>query len=205
MIEEDSRQLAEPLRAAVQSLRSRGNCDSATLSTQMRDLASRIERLGESARTVSIRHPHLGTRTDTATSTLDGLREQVGKMRRSGLESASHERRRRAAIRTCGLILSLRTVDETPLLALDVCQSEAARWRHRLTVSHNGAAAPEAEITEFLAGTHPLFGVAKLMEGSEQLDDDSWAALLEQIERHYGRALSTAISRQRLVVGVRSE
>jgi len=58
----------------------------------------------------------------------------------------------------------------------------------------------DVAINDLIQGRHPLALVRKLVQHSEDLPDDVWTNCLDQVTESYGRELTTAISRGKVVV-----
>lgn len=103
---------------------------------------------------------------------------------------------RSEALATLARVASISCRDDQALAPLAEIHAEADSIRDRI------AAAPDLELPEaaedIVSRKHPLVGLLTLVEANEGIDDERWAALLDDVTQNYGRALSAAVARGRL-------
>lgn len=80
----------------------------------------------------------------------------------------------------------------------DRCLAESAQWKVRILSS--GPDQARRMIDEFLASDSALNALVSLVAEGDQLTDEQWSTLLDTIGASYGREMSTAIARGKLVV-----
>jgi hypothetical protein len=78
------------------------------------------------------------------------------------------------------------------------CQEDGTRLREELL----SAPVPQARVTaeRFLEPQSPLNAIATLVTEGEDLSDERWTQLLDSVSSAYGREVSTAIARGKLIV-----
>lgn len=129
------------------------------------------------------------TNLDEIASHLEILGEAEG--RQAQLEAI-----RTQALATLDRVLTLSVADGNAFAPLVACQAKARAERANL------ADAPVLQLpdqaTRLAEGDHPFHSLLVLVE-EDGLSDDYWAALLEAVEAEFGKALSVAVARSKVV------
>ncbi|MCC7422562.1 MAG: hypothetical protein IT428_19960 [Planctomycetaceae bacterium] len=103
---------------------------------------------------------------------------------------------RAAALATLTRVASIASRDDQSFAPVAEIRSAAESMRSQI------AAAPELDLPEsveaIVSGKHPLVSLLTLVEGDEGIDDDRWAALLDDVTQNFGRPLAAAVARGRL-------
>jgi hypothetical protein len=102
------------------------------------------------------------------------------------------------ALLTLDRVLAITRRDGSDFPPLLDCQGRARELHSAITEVSWPQVHPAAEA--LVAGEHPFAQLLMLVEGQEELDDDQWALLQDVVEQTFGKPLSIAISRGRLVI-----
>jgi len=98
-------------------------------------------------------------------------------------------------------VLRLRQTDDSAAASLEPCRIVARSLRELVGIQGcETAGSLSPEISAVAAGTHPLCAVLRLVLEAGRLDDREWSQLHEQVQKTFGRGLSTAIARARIVL-----
>jgi hypothetical protein len=112
------------------------------------------------------------------------------------LQSKTEEQRRRAvAILDRVLSLSHRTTSDFP--ALRECHEKAQGLRSLVSEAHWSSLHPETE--RLAEGDHHFANLLTLIEDRDDLSDEMWANLHEDVSRVFGKQLAAAAARSKLV------
>lgn len=117
----------------------------------------------------------------------------VAESRLSQLEAV-----RRQALLALSRVLSLVHPDQQEFPPLLSCQAKARDLHRAISGAPLLGLPPEA--TQLAEGDHPFNGLLILVEGTEGLSDDLWAYSLEAVEREFGKPLSVAVARAKVVL-----
>jgi len=93
-------------------------------------------------------------------------------------------------------LLTLAHVERDDFEPLQACQEQAKQLYN--AIANAPVLELPAEASELAEGTHPLHSLLALAEG-ESLDDELWSVSLEQVENHFGKALSVALGRSKII------
>jgi len=113
-------------------------------------------------------------------------------------QKATGESLRQQALLLLDRVLVISRREGGDFLPLSECQARA-RELHSAIVETSWPQVHPATGT-LAAGEHPFAQLLMLVEGQENLDDDQWALLQDAVEQAFGKPLSIAASRGRLVV-----
>ena len=138
--------------------------------------------------------------TIPASGSLGSLRELadfLATIARAEAERDLREEARRRARAVLDRVFALGAIDDPAASALEGCRAEASALRQQAEAG-TLAEVPEA-IRRIADGEHPLAALLGLVDGEEDLDDDTWADLHALVEGVFGKPLATAIARRRIV------
>jgi tetratricopeptide (TPR) repeat protein len=94
-------------------------------------------------------------------------------------------------------VLALRHADRPDFAPLSECQERARALR--LAIEGSDLASLPGDAAALAEGPHPFSALLRLAGGGEGLSDDLWAESRDVIEAAFGRALSVAAARSRIV------
>jgi hypothetical protein len=128
-------------------------------------------------------------------SQLGLLLEAIGEVqaRRAQLEAV-----REQAIRVLDHVRALVSSDGKDYPPLASCQSKASELRRAIVDSPVTELPPEA--AQLAEGEHSFNALLVLVEGTEGLSDEVWANTLDVVVRDYGKPLSVALARAKVVL-----
>lgn len=93
-------------------------------------------------------------------------------------------------------VLALHHADDPDYAPLQPCHADA----RRLSDALNGVGDwPEADLAQLSGGWHPLAALVRLVQNGASLADVEWSQLQDAVAAAYGRHLSTAVARGRIV------
>lgn len=103
-----------------------------------------------------------------------------------------------ATLRRLERFAMIRHVEQPEFAPLKRCLADGTRLREVLL----SVPAPQARVTaeQFLAPDAPLNAIVTLVSDGPELSDERWSVLLDSVSAAYGREVSTAIARGKLVL-----
>ncbi|WP_422931125.1 tetratricopeptide repeat protein [Singulisphaera sp. PoT] len=137
----------------------------------------------------------------TRGKSLGSLREIESLFREIGEAESRREQINAVRDRALGIldrVLSLRHPDLAEFPPLEGCKTGAKDLRDRIA-SADPLDLPE-EATQLAEGDHPFYRLLALVDGTESLSDDLWASSLEMVENVFGKPLSVAVARAKVVM-----
>lgn len=102
------------------------------------------------------------------------------------------------AIALLDRILSIRHQDQRDFAPLESVKARANEMRRNISETPGNELHPNAQV--ILKGKHPITAILTLIEKRDQLSDDEWANLEEEINVTFGKQIAIAISRGKLQV-----
>jgi len=126
-------------------------------------------------------------RTDGLPETMSAVEEELLVQER--IESVLHR---------LDVIPRIQHRDQDRFTPWDRCLAESAQWKVRILSS--GPEQALRMVDEFLASDSALNALVSLVVEGDQLTDEQWSTLLDTVGASYGREMSTAIARGKLVV-----
>jgi hypothetical protein len=115
------------------------------------------------------------------------------------LQSRSEEQRHRA-LSVLDRVLSISHAGSSDFAPLLDCQERARSVRTAVAESHWASLDPEAE--RLAEGEHEFSNLLSLIEDRDELNDELWAALQENVGNELGKALAAAAARSKLILSV---
>lgn len=95
-------------------------------------------------------------------------------------------------------VSTIRHVEQPEFGPWQRCLTDGIQLRNQLLASPSRQARGQAE--RFLATQTPLNAIVTLVAEGSQLSDERWSTLLDAVSAEYGREVSTAIARGKLVM-----
>jgi len=154
--------------------------EAAILAEQMKESADQIE--------------HLGIAPDE--TLLKRVKEFHVTMREFSSKMESHRKETQAVIdRIFGNVLSLHAFNGNT--QLDDLKTQAVELQQSLDVNN---LFEDDRVESLRSGTHPWCAVLRLVSNSDELSDDEWKQLTEQVSNEIGSDFATAIQRGKIVL-----
>lgn len=186
--------LGRTLRSAALELDARGTPFAPSLLQDLRTYRRDVDDLR--ARTLEAAADEVSRESVPAEASLGEL---SAVLRRADEQMKRRERARRScgeALAVLGRVDAIRCRDDAAFAPLIPLREEAAQLRDAIEGAGEFDVPEAAE--SLIRGEHRLCGLLTLVEGTEALDDERWGVLLDDVTRHFGRALSAAVARGRL-------
>ena len=138
-----------------------------------------------------------------ATTSLKDLTVFLGAVERFEAEGSRIGQARKQALEVLGRVSGLAYTDTKEFPPLRDCQRKAVELARAIEGSQQSNLLPDAfTIAE---GNHPYNALLALAEPESGLSDEQWADALEAVETHFGKPLSVAAARAKIVVGTSSQ
>jgi hypothetical protein len=131
-------------------------------------------------------------------ASLMDLRPLLQRVVEAEQKRAAVESLRQHALLTLDRVLAITRRDGSDFPPLWECQGRARELHSAISEVSWPQVHPAAEA--LAAGEHPFAQLLMLVEGQEELDDDHWALLQDVVEQTFGKPLSIAALRGRLVI-----
>lgn len=120
--------------------------------------------------------------------------QQLQNLLQSLTATPGHQKTHQQALAILERVLSLTHSEQTDFAPLQTAQNQARELQQSIQQSQQLHPAVEALAT----GNHALVALVNLVEKQDQLDDNQWAVLEEQITKVFGKSLGVAISRGKI-------
>lgn len=120
--------------------------------------------------------------------------QQLQNLLQSLTATPGHQKTHQQALAILERVLSLTHSEQTDFAPLQTAQNQARELQQSIQQSQQLHPAAEALAT----GNHALVALVNLVEKQDQLDDNQWAVLEEQITKVFGKSLGVAISRGKI-------
>jgi hypothetical protein len=120
--------------------------------------------------------------------------QQLQNLLQSLTATPGHQKTHQQALTILERVLSLTHSEQTDFAPLQTAQNQARELQQSIQQSQQLHPASEALAT----GNHALVALVNLVEKQDQLDDNQWAVLEEQITKVFGKSLGVAISRGKI-------
>ena len=174
--------VCELMRGLARVLRDTGRPPSLTTLDQLAQYRSEYEQLRAEV-------PHLGNMSGNSSE--DRSLEEI----ETELESLALVR---ATFERLELVPLIRHIDQIDFAPWRNCLADGTRVREQLLVMSAADAKDAAE--QFLSKPAPLNAAITMITDSAALSDERWSLLLDAVTEGYGRELSTAIARGKLIL-----
>lgn len=121
--------------------------------------------------------------------------QQLQNLLQSLTATPGHQKTHQQALAILERVLSLTHSEQAEFAPLQTAKNQARELQQSIPQKN-----PELHpVAEALAtGNHPLVALVNLVEKQDQLDDNQWAVLEEQITTAFGKSLGVAISRGKI-------
>ena len=117
---------------------------------------------------------------------------------KSIIASNSQDEVREEALTILNRVLTITHREQSDFAPLKACHQKAEELRRAISSSPVGTLHPNTKAVA--ERKHPVAAVLTLVEQQENLEDDQWVALEEEVAAAFGKQLAVAISRGKLTV-----
>ncbi|HJY83872.1 MAG TPA: hypothetical protein VKK81_22640 [Candidatus Binatia bacterium] len=131
-------------------------------------------------------------------ASLIDLRPLLQRVVEAEQQRAAVESLHQQALLALDRVVAITRRDGSDFPPLRECRERAQELHSAITEASWPQVHPGAEA--LATGKHPFAQLLMLVEGQEELDDDQWALLQDVVEQTFGKSLSIAASRGRLVI-----
>lgn len=191
-------QLGERLTTVASDLRGSGVPPSQNLLREIAESRSNFDGLRQRAvELASLLSPSAPIRAEDIASLKD-LKALLQSLREAEEKKSADEKITGQALMTLDRILSLTHRDGQPFHPLITCQAKARELREAIATSSWPNTHPEA--VALAHRRHPLTELLTLVEEHDKLDDDLWLVLKHAVSESFGKAVSLAAARGKLVL-----
>jgi hypothetical protein len=163
----------------------------AAISECRRDFFLLRDRAAELARGLPVDCPSLSN-----LASLDDVSRLLDQVAEAEIGQSKHEEMRQRALSVLDRILCLRHSAATDFAPLRECHDQA--WRLRAGIVASNWLRPHADLDSLADGGHPFTDLLSVVENGDELSDEAWVTMHENVSEAFGAEIAAAAVRNKL-------